>query len=645
MKLGGVYIFIVCLLAVVSVPGPPAARAMELSDAPGLTSLVEAGELPPVEQRMPMPPAVATLDGGADTRLGEYGGTLNLLMSRQKDIRLMMVYGYARLVGYDRDLNLVPDLAARIEVKDGRSFTFHLRKNHRWSDGQPFTAEDFRYYWEDVANNEILSPIGLPKVMIVDGEAPRFEVIDEWTVRYSWSNPNPDFLPRIAGARPLFIYRPAHYLKQFHARYADLTELQAKYEAASKRNWASLHHRRDHQYRFDNIGLPSLQPWINTTEIPSERFVFKRNPYYHRADSKGRQLPYIDEVIVNIADNSLIPAKTGFGESDLQGRYIRFDHYTFLKKGEQANNFKVRLWRRATGSNIALLPNLNVEDAVWRVLMRDVRFRRALSLAIDRQSINQVLYFGLARPSANTILPLSPLFKPEYQTAWAEYDIARANALLDAIGLTERDSNGTRLMSDGRPIEIIIESAGESTEESDALELVKSDWGEVGIELFTKPSQREVFRNRIFAGSAIMSVWSGLDNALPTANMSPAELAPTAQTQLQWPKWGQYYETGKTSGLPPDIPAAQELLRLNDDWRFAQNEAERTKIWHKMLKIHADQVFSIGTVNSVPQPVVINNALMNLPVEGVYSWNPSAYFGIYKPDTFWFADERRRVSQ
>jgi peptide/nickel transport system substrate-binding protein len=620
----------------------PAALAAKLSGPPMLEPLVSAGELPPVAKRLPDAPSVADLSGKG-LKLGYYGGTLNILMSRAKDIRMMMVYGYARLAGYDRDLKIVPDILERFEVKDQKVFTFHLRKGHKWSDGQPFTSEDFRYYWEDVINNEVISPFGPPKTLIVDGEPPRFEVIDEHTVRYSWSSPNPYFLPALAGARPLFIYRPAHYLKQFHARYADPEELKVKVEAASQRNWAGLHHRRDHQYRFDNIDLPSLQPWVNTTRPPSERFIFRRNPYYHRIDSEGRQLPYIDKVIVNIADNSLIPAKTGFGESDLQGRYIRFDHYTFLKKGEKKKNFKVRLWRRASGSKVALYPNLNAEDPVWRGLLRDPRFRRALSLAIDRQAINQILYFGLARPSANTVLPDSPLFKEDYQTAWANLDIKKANALLDEIGLSRRNGKGTRLLPDGEPLQIIVDTAGESTEESDVLELVKEHWKKIGVELFTKPSQREVFRNRVFAGSAIMSVWSGLENGLPTAETSPMELAPTAQTQLQWPKWGEHYETAQASGLAPDMPVAQQLLQLNRDWRFADSEAERSRVWHEMLKIQADQVFSIGIVNGVPQPVVISNDLKNLPKEGVYNWDPGAYFGIYKPDTFWFTEKRRAV--
>jgi peptide/nickel transport system substrate-binding protein len=424
----------------------------------------------------------------------------------------------------------------------------------------------------------------------------------------------------------------------------DKAELDQMVEAARKRNWAGLHHRMDRQYRFDNVDLPSLQPWINTTKPPSDRFVFRRNPYYHRIDPEGRQLPYIDTVIVNISSGSLIPTKTGFGESDLQARYIRFDHYTFLKKGAERNGDNIYLWSRAVGARVALFPNLNAADPVWRAVLRDVRVRRALSLAINRKAINFILYFGLGRPSADTVLPKSPLFKDEYRNAWTKYDIEQANALLDAAGLDQRGDDGIRLLPDGRPLQIIIDTAGESTEESDVLELVKKYWKKVGVELFTKPSQREVFRNRVYAGAAVMSVWTGLENALVTAEMSPAELAPTMQTQLQWPKWGEHYETVGASGQAPDMAVGQELLDLNTAWRDADSAENREAIWHEMLAIRADQVFSIGIVNGVPQPVVVTKALKNVPKKGIYNWDPGAYFGIYKPDTFWFTEVRRQAT-
>jgi peptide/nickel transport system substrate-binding protein len=440
----------------------------------------------------------------------------------------------------------------------------------------------------------------------------------------------------LAGASPLYLYKPAHYLKQFHTRYADPTALEAMVAEKEVRNWAALHSRVSNAYKNNNPALPTLQPWVNTTKPPSERFVFKRNPYFHRVDPEGRQLPYIDEVVVYIAGSSIIPAKVGAGASDLQARYIRFDNYTFLKATEERENQKVRLWTTARGARIALYPNLNVNDDAYRMLFRDARFRRALSLAIHRHEINQVVFFGLAIEGNNTVLPNCPLFRKEYQVAWTEFDPDRANALLDEIGISERDDRGIRLLPDGRPLEIIVESAGESTEETDVLELIADSWADVGIKLHTRPSQREVFRNRIFAGDTQMSIWTGLENALPNPDMSPVELAPMKQDYLQWPKWGQYVQTKGRSGEPIDMPEAQELSELYYAWERATERTEREKIWHRMLQIHADQIFSLGVVAGVPQPVVINALLRNLPEIGLYNWDPGAFFGIYHPDSLWF---------
>lgn len=613
---------------------PSVAGAVEYSESPVLAEQVGAGKLPPVAERLPENPYVVGMDG--DRKPGKYGGDLNILMARSKDVRQLVVYGYARLVKYNRDFKLVPDILEAIDIEEGRVFTLHLRKGHRWSDGAPFTTEDFRYWWENVANDENLAPSGPPVGLRVNGELPKVEFIDETTVRYSWQAPNPRFLPALARAGPLYIYRPAHYLKQYHTAYGDETTLNEAAKARDQRNWASLHNKLDNQYKNDNIELPSLQPWINTTAKPSERFIFQRNPYFHRVDPEGRQLPYIDRVVMQIASSKIIPAKAGTGESDLQARYLRFDNFTFLRENQDRNGYKTLLWRIGKGSHMTLYPNLNAQDVEWHKLFRDVRVRRALSLAINREEINQVIYFGLALEAQNTVLPQSPLFKPEYQIAWTAFDLKQANALLDEVGLTERDSSGLRLLPDGRPMELIVETAGESTEQTDVLELVRDSWKKIGIALHSKPSQREVVRNRIYAGETLVSIWEGLENGLPGPDTLPDELAPVHQEHYQWPKWGQHVETSGASGEPVDMDKPKELLALLDDWYAAGDRRAKAEIWHKMLSIWADQVFTIGIVSGTLQPVVVNAKLRNVPEKGMFTWEPGAHFGIYEPDSFWF---------
>ena len=617
------------LVVALSVAVPGTVQA-ELQETPFFQQDVASGKLSRVDERLPSDRKVADSE-----TIGDPGGELRMLMGGPKDTRMMVVYGYARLVGYTPALTLVPDILTSVDVQDGRVFTLHLRSGHKWSDGHPFTSEDFRYWFEDVAQNNQLSPSGLPVSMMVQGEVPRFEELDETTIRYAWTRPNPLFLPQLAGADPLYIYCPSHYLKQFHEKFADKVTLDALVKKNNQRNWAALHARMDTMYRNDNPNLPSLDPWVLKTKPPSERFIFERNPYYYRVDEAGHQLPYIDRVIMSIADSKIIPAKTGAGESDLQARYLRFDNYTFLKDSEARNKYSVHLWRTGPGSQLALYPNLNVNDEIWRTLVRDLRFRRALSLAVNRHEINQAIYFGLAIEGQNTVLPQSPLYEPEYRAAWANFDLSEANRLLDLIGVTKRDNDGMRLLPDGRPMEIIVENSGESTEQSDVLELIRDSWRRIGIRLFAKPLQLTLFRRRVFSGETLMSIDKGIENGLATAAMSPQEFAPINQQQLQWPKWGQYYETKGKAGESPDLRSATQLKELYEDWLGAATQPNQSRIWHAMLQIWADEVFSIGTVAGVLQPVVVSEKLHNVPEEGFYNWDPGAFFGIFKPDTFW----------
>jgi peptide/nickel transport system substrate-binding protein len=624
--------FAVWFVAALFLMASPAFAAM--TEVPSLAEAVKAGKLPPVDQRIPENPMVVPLDGEGLSP-GKPGGSIDMLFGRAKDIRMLVVYGYARLVGYDKAFNIVPDIAETFGVKEGREFTFKLRKGHKWSDGQPFTAEDFRYFWEDMVLDPVISEEGPPDELLVNGKLPKFEVLDEQTVRYTWDEPNPSFLIQLAGAQPLYLFRPAHFLKQFHDKYADKAKLEELVAKAEARNWRALHFKMDRQYANDLPEMPTLEPWVNTTESPSERYVFKRNPFFHRVDAAGNQLPYADEVIANITNSDLIPAKVGAGESMLQARNLELKNFPVLKAAEQRNGYTVNLWKSGRGSQFVLFPNLNVKDPVWRALVRDARFRRALSLGIDRDEINQVVFFGLGVPANNKVLPVAPLFRPEYQTLWADFNIEQANALLDELGLTARDDAGYRKLSDGRIAEIVVETAGEDTNETDVLVLIRDTWKKIGIKLLTNVSTREVLRSRATSGDLLMSTWTGYENGVPTPDYPPFELAPTRDDQQNWPLWGLYTMTHGKGGEAVDDPTAKSLVDDYNAWLKTSDKAEREVIWHKMLKIHADNVFSIGVVSAVPQPVVVSNKLKNVPKEALYNWDPGAFFGIYHPDTFW----------
>jgi len=610
----------------------------ELRETPVLmhSLIANGGDYPPVEERVPQEPLVVDLALKGRTP-GKHGGTLRMFITRAKDVRYMAAYGYARLIGYNYRYELVPDILDAYDVSDGgRIITLHLRRGHKWSDGAPFTTEDFRYWWEDVALNPELSPGGPPIELLVEGRRPRVEILDEVTIRFSWHKPNPRFIPALARARPVYIYRPAHYMKQFHADYADPEKLEERVENSNTRNWAELHNRKDNLYKFDNPELPVLQPWVNTSRKNGQRYVLKRNPFYHRIDRNGRQLPYIDTVELQVAAGGLIPAKATLGEATLQVRSLGFADAPVLKKGEKEGGYVTHLWRSGTASEVAIYPNLNYADPVWRQIFRDVRFRRALSLAISRKAINKVLFFGLAKERGVAALEESPFFDLEDASAWAYFDPDQANRLLDEIGLSRRNSAGTRLLPDGRPMEIVIETAGERREVADSLELVGATWARIGIRLLVHPLDRDILRNRAYAGRSMMVAWFGWNNGVPTPEAVPFELAPVDQSNFSWPLWGQFYQTKGKSGVAPDMEEAEQLLELYERWLYSSDRDHKAEIWRKMLRIHADRVLCIGTVSRAPMPVVVDANLKNVPSDALYTWDPGAHLGILRIDEFYF---------
>ncbi|SMF23688.1 peptide/nickel transport system substrate-binding protein [Tistlia consotensis] len=610
-------------------------------EPPALAARVAAGDLPPLAGRLPAEPR-RDLPKRSDWQPGRYGGSLTMLVRGGRDARSLSVFGYSRLVVWNEALELVPDLLLAFKVEEGRRFTLTLRRGHRWSDGAPFTSDDFRFWWREVASNPLLSPAGLPAELLVEGQPPSVTFPDERTVVYEWARPNARFLPTLAGTAPLTLFRPAHYLKRFHPDFTDPAALDAEARAAGLPGWAALFEARDAEGLLTNPERPTLDPWIVTTAPPTDRWHAVRNPFFHRVDGQGRQLPYLDAVDLVVASQALIAGKTATGESDLQAVGLALPDYPLLQSSAARAGIELRLWPIGRGAQLALYPNLNAADPVWRRLLRQADFRRALSLGIDRQQISTVVFKGLAIGGNDSLLPGSPLYRPMLRNAYANHDPARANALLDGLGLTARTADGWRALPDGRPLTLVIETGRVDPSETDVLELVQSDLKALGIQVLVADRGRSNLRARVASGETVMSLFYGLANGLATAESDPAELAPTDGKQNQWPLWGLWTATGGRSGERPEDAKVLRLLQLYRDWSEAASPDARRLAWEAMLAIRAEELFTIGLVAGVPQPVAVRRGLRNVPGTAPYLYEPGAYFGRYRPDTFWFEADKIR---
>ena len=374
------------------------------NQAPMLDEQVESGELPAVDERLPENPYVTEVVD----RIGDYGGTLNWLATNSTDDpKLMALYNNINLVRYTPSLTVKPDLAESYEVSDDLStFTFNLREGIRWSDGEPFTTDDIMFWFNNIIKHDELTAESGSGWLKIQDELPEVEQIDDYTIKFTFAAPNPYFLEKLAfpGRKP---YVASHYLKQFHADFADADKLAAKVENSNFDKWVGLFESENSKKFFRNPDLPVIQPWVPVTEPPANRFVYKRNPYFYKVDEEGNQLPYVDEVVLKIvSDKEVLSMQVVAGNADLQMRQLMTGNFTLYKNNEENGNYKVLKWEQNTSSLPTFAPNITYGEDDWmRELNNDKKFRQALSLAINRPELNQVSTKVLAVPRQATVYP------------------------------------------------------------------------------------------------------------------------------------------------------------------------------------------------------------------------------------------------
>ncbi len=588
----------------------------EFSEAPSLRIKVAAGELPPVEERLPKEPVVIE----PVEEIGQYGGTWTQCMTSSYHIGLVInVFSYEVPVCWNRGMTeIVPNVFKSWETsEDGRAFTFHLRKGMKWSDGYPFTAEDIRFWYEDIALNKEL---GTPAKWL-----PReVQKIDDYTVAFRFVEPPGLFLEETAHGRRF--WQPAHYLKRFHPAYTPMEELKKKFEKEGYSNWVDLFSTKLGP-RSWGLALdpecPTLNPWVlKTTEFPATRFVFERNPYYWKVDPAGNQLPYLDRAVVNIvADAEMVNMKAMTGEVNLQTWFTDIMNYPLYVESQEEGNYRVLLWPTDFGSEFGLFLNQNVEDEVLRKVIRDVQFRRALSLAIDREAINQTCFLGLGVPRQATVVSASPLYKEEYAKAYTQYDLQRANTLLDEIGLTERDKDGFRLRPDGKTLSLIIGYYSRMVLSGvDALGIIKENWKSVGVKVVLRSAEEALTQKRFSDGELSIIVHPGFDAYYPIDPrilwFLPIIYYRSPARNWSAPGWGpQYANWYVTEGKEGEEPPP-EIKRLYDIWeeiKVTVDPEKRKRLFQEILKANAENVYPIGAVGEVPHIVIVGNNFRNVP--------------------------------
>jgi peptide/nickel transport system substrate-binding protein len=600
----------------------PAAATLpsKYSEAPQFADLVKAGKLPPVAQRLPDEPFVVgpgvylTKEDLSDWQPGKYGGTLRAAHASANWAPDMVVafieplltapkIGVQGIVG-----NVVKDFKVENDNKD---FTFVMRKGLKWSDGEPVTSEDVRFTWEDVYQNEKVTPIFPARFRNgykADGEPGKLQIIDDYTFKVSFTQPYGGFLRNLTieswnGYTELV--RPSHFLKKWHVKYTpiDSPDFQAALKKLNLKDewWQVLADKTCSTFDWGAarcIGQPTLNPWYQVDSGSSNVLKWVRNPYYFKVDTKGQQLPYIDTLVSQQSENvEMVNMKVLTGDVDFLRESTALVKIPLYKENEEKAGFRVQILDMHVDSS-GLMLNQTFNDPDWQKVASDLRFRQALSLAINRQEIIDTVYYGYASLPLNTV-----------GEQYSKYDVAAANKLLDDMGLTKKDADGYRLYPSGKPMNILLECGQQAPDLTPVSDLTAQYLKAIGVRVTVKAIDSNLAGQKAAANQLQMwTMWShdrGWDSDITGGSIARAG-------QL-WADW--VTSLGKGGTEPPDW-IKQAITLDAKRWSSVSGSDEYNQLVQDGLKWSRDNLPYINFVENVKYPMIVNKNLGNVPTAG-----------------------------
>jgi peptide/nickel transport system substrate-binding protein len=639
MKSKVIFLSVIAMIAVLLLAGcgekaadaGGGAAASDAKESPMLAEKVAAGELPPLEERLPEEPAISTAP-----EIGKFGGIYRGAGfgpgHGQLDTEALRYVGLLRI---EPDLStFTPMIAKAYESnEDFTEWTITLRKGMKWSDGQPFTSDDFKFWYEDILLNPEITP-AIPSTFMTGSDVMKMEFPDEVTVRCIFTSPNPAFDVIMAKGFNYFMWAPRHYLEKWHIKYnADANSLASQ---EGLEGWAQAFtvHKDKTQAQTD-VNAPNIDPWVLSQVDAQGNKYFDRNPYYFVVDREGNQLPYIDQQIsVIVADGQTRVLKFAAGELHAAAENpLPVSDYTLYVQNEAQGNYKTYLFANSRGSDCSFTFNITHQDPVLREIFNNVKFREAMSLAINRDQINEVLFFGRA-DVRQAVPPANTSFMEEWMNDYmAQYDVEGANQRLDEIGLVWNAAHTQRMRPDGRPMQIVLES----TEEFSAMsEMVAEMWTAVGVQTEYKQNERTFMRERYLTNERDAQSFT-FDSAAEFAlRQLPEKIRPAfVRDELGFATlYREWYDTNGATGEEP--PEELKYLRnLVDEWQsLSPADPLYLEKGKEMLTIFTQNLWYIG-LSVAPRVVLISNALGNTPTEGTFAGDYSFWYP-FKGDAWYF---------
>ena len=605
----------------------------DYQEAPMLAARVAAGELPPVEERLPDDPLVIT----PVERIGKYGGTWRQGMRTIADLGLVnrQATHHDGLVRWKIDMTgWVLNAASKIEVNDNATeYTFYLRPGMKWSDGAPFTADDVMFWADDlVANEEYGLKYAPSKRFMAGGQPFSAEKIDATTVKITFIKPNGLFLLHLcvgeANGEP--VRYPKHYLEQFHPNY-NTSNLDALVAEAGVTSWPELmgvkggyfnSHGSTADPRY-NPAFPVIGPYVITIgpQQTTTALLYERNPYYWKVDTAGNQLPYIDfQEYTLYEDQDAVALAAANGQIDMEWRHLNAPKFRpLIVDNRDRGDYRIIPTDFTYANEIAIKLNLTHPDPVKREVFQNKNFRIGLSHAIDRQAIIDTAFSGVGEAANISPLRSSGLYTEKMAKQYIEYSVDLANKYLDEAGYAERNNNGIRLGPDGKPIRIAFEVIADFI---DAGELIANNWRAVGIGAQFSEIERSLHMTQIFANEHDVVLWSGDGGTRGDLFLNPRIYLPTSPFESEHAtRWALWYDNpdAPEAMVPPE--SVQRQYQLYDEFNAASTQAEQERLMREILAITADDFHVIGIMFPIPTITIAKNNFRNLPETLILSWS------------------------
>jgi peptide/nickel transport system substrate-binding protein len=609
------------------------AKSVEFGEAPELVKLVEAGQLPPVKDRLPTTPMIVS----PNDKVGEYGGTWKMAQRNERDHAILI-----RTIGYEPLLRWTPQWTTTIPnvalsfqpSSDATEFFFRLRPGMRWSDGEPFTAEDIVFWYEDILGNQAF-PDAVPEWLTSGGNAVQVDQIDDTTVAFRFSTPYglfPTALARPEGVEP--VSYPAHFLKPLLPKYNSNADADAKalgFAGWKERFIATFGNPGtiDDPTRWNNPDVPTLNAWVLTGVYgEDDPLIAKRNPYYWKIDPTGRQLPYIDDV-----SYSLVPSKSAAGDAAIDGLVNMQERHVSTRADEvlAANSDLLPITLVESDMNkLTLSLNLNDKDPVLRKIFQNKDFRIALSHAIDRYTLIDQFVPG-ALPHQAAPRPESPLYHTVLARQYLQFDPEIAVDHLAKAGLVAKNDDGILLRPDGKPLTFTIDTEG--ADRFSMLDAVTQYWRELGVGVTARNLPRDEFVALRETNDHNASAWGG-DGGLD-AMVIPINYLPMS-SESSWfaTGWAHWYLNPESPDAITPPEAVQAQLALYDQLKQTANAEKQSQLMRDILDISADQFYVMGIALPPNRKGVVAKNFRNVPKVIPAAWsyatpaptNPSQYY-------------------